>query len=1063
MTIGTSNANRVKELKLGGNSDIVFDKNMDVFAKTITANTTGEVTFNKAIDSGANSELHFTQAGKIKFAVAGANKITKIDFKNNDGTITFANGAEFEGSIDSTGGGAGNLIFEGASKITGQIGGGNPLNLIQLKGNNATNVIFKNQIQAKKLEFTNGGKLQLNDDAVIDELAIGNPAARVHVSDTKTLEFTGNKNVSFDGNTIVFDGNDSGMKFNSTAANDVTVEIINNNFNTGNNARGIISLHANKSTLTLKGQKLGDANSLKEVAISGNQIVRVENEVNTAKFTIADDSTLSYAPSGNVSLNKVSFSGANSNLTLEANGADRTFTLNKNIGSNNDLEAILKTNANGFKLTVVGNAAETIGESNGKRLNQFIISGTSETKIDSAVFAKTITVNSTGDVTFNEAIDSGADSALNFAAVGNINFKEDVAVSTMAFGNNARKVTLDTGKTLTLNEITSDAGSASELTLEGNGSNIVLNGANKTVQLDKIIAAKAGATNRLDAGDYTVTNIELNHGTGTLELVNGFNLTGGINVDGGTNGKVKFLGNGKITGVLGGDNAAGDVTIEGANSILQLGGNVNVASLKGSVGNIQNLSFINNGNIEVTGNIGGDGENFTTITFNGYKVDFKNNNALSTNPLLHFASNTEVVTKDYSLGAANITTADVGGNKLVVNADQFITGNIGIEANPFGEINLDSTVGKKTISINTQNFFAGVTGSNAVVKFGAARSSALYLGIEGTSIDSADFTENATVKGGVFVKNIDIRDGKIATFENDKFVVENMTMHSANSQAEFKAKLTLNNAILANANNNGVIKFKEGVVLNKNVGSSEKKVAAVNIDKDSTITADLYADLINISNNSTLTLTKDATFDAGTTNFTGTTLNLTSHDLIMKGGNVTFNGASKIETTAKGMELGNLVAGQNSKIILSGENTLVIKINDANTLPTEGRNVKLIAKKDNGSLNMDLSKITVDSSSAFSLWTSAIIDNEFVLTQHSEIQEVITESAEENGLEDVITKDVADAIENYEPNTKGEEFVLQLNQMTTSTNIADSVARVANTTVNEVADVIPIAIINAVA
>lgn len=571
--------------------------------------------------------------------------------------------------------------------------------------------------------------------------------------------------------------------------------------------------------------------------------------------------------------------------------------------------------------------------------------------------------------------------------------------------------------------------------------------------LDKIIAAKAGATNRLDAGDYTVTNIELNHGTGTLELRDGFNLTGGINADGGTNGKVKFLGNGKIIGVLGGNaNAAGDVTIEGANTTLQLGSNVNVASLKGTAGNSQNLSFINNGNIEVTGDIGGVGENFDKITFNGQKVDFKNNNALSTNLLLHFASNTEVVTKDYSLGDANITTA-AGGNKLVVNADQDITGDIGTEANPFGEINLDAA-GQKNISINTQNFFAGVTGSNAVVKFNnAAGSSALYLGKDGTSIDSADFTENATVKGGVFVKKIDIRDGKIATFENTKFVVENMTMHGgANSQAEFKAKLTLNNAILANANSNGVIKFKEGVVLNQNIGSSAKKVAAVDIDKDSTISADLYADIINVANNSTLTLTKDSTFDAGTTNFTGTTLNLTNYDLTMTGGNVTFNGASKIETTASGNKLGNLVAGQDSKIILSGANTLEIKINDSNVLPTDGRNVTLIAKKDNGSLNMDLSKITVNSSGAFSLWTSDITDNGFVLTQHSEIQEVITESAEENGLEDVITKDVADAIENYEPNTKGEEFVLQLNQMN-KPNIADSVARVANTTVNEVADV----------
>ena len=460
VTIGTDATHRVKELKLGGNSDIVFDKNIDVFAKTITANTIGEVTFNKAIDSGIDSALNFTRVGKIKFAVAGLNKIAKVDFKNNDGTITFVDGAEFEGSMDSTGAGAvGNLIFEGTSKITGEIGGGNPLNLVKLQGSNATNVIFKNAIKAKKLEFTNNGKLQLNDDGVIDELESANGV--IKVSDAKTLEFTGNKNVRFDGNTIVFDGNDSGMKFNSTAANDVTVDIINNNFDTGNNARGVISLNANGAKLTLQGKNLGVGNSLKEVAISGDRIVTVENEVNTAKFTIADGSTLSYAPSGDVSLNEVSFSGANSNLTLEAKGADRTFTLKNNIVSNNDLEAILKTNANGNKLTIAVTAAETIGESNIKRLNQFIISGTSETKIDSAVFAKTITIDSTGDVTFNKAINSGANSALNFTQAGNINFKEDVAVSTMAFGNNARKVILDAGKTLTLNEITSDAGRAS--------------------------------------------------------------------------------------------------------------------------------------------------------------------------------------------------------------------------------------------------------------------------------------------------------------------------------------------------------------------------------------------------------------------------------------------------------------------------------------------------------------------------------------------------------------------------------------------------------------------------
>ena len=235
-------------------------------------------------------------------------------------------------------------------------------------------------------------------------------------------------------------------------------------------------------------------------------------------------------------------------------------------------------------------------------------------------------------------------------------------------------------------------------------------------------------------------------------------------------------------------------------------------------------------------------------------------------------------------------------------------------------------------------------------------------------------------------------------------------------------------------------------------GANGTRVNSATIAGDSTISNDLHADVITVGAHE-LTLTKDAIFN-GVTGFTDTTLNLAGHDLTMKGGNVTFNGASTIKTTVAGagLNLGNLVAGDGSTIILAGANTLKIEVDDKAVLPVDGQNLKLIAKAGNGILQVDPAKVTVTTTSTFSKWTPKVINGEFVLTQVSQIQEVISAAIEEAGLSDVVSKDVAQAIEDYEEGTAGEDFALQLHQMTYP-NIADATTRITNTTSNAVSEV----------
>ena len=1193
----------------------------------------GKVTVNAGItlshdidNSGntANGTLEFLGAGGVEGTIGGANN-AYIVMASGDGTVELANVTskattfetnhanaiiqvaaggvgKLEGNVDATANG-GQLKFLGNGEVTGTIGAGNAaLTKLTANGANGTTVVLSEASNIGTLELSSQGNVQIDDTTTIDTLSAVHVNAQVAITDGKQLILSGNQNNAIEGaaTDIVFSGADSKLTFKAEGGNTPVVTINTAALNTGGNDKGKIDLFADgdngnggNSVLTIRGEALGGANTLRLVSVGGDKVVRAENVgINAETIDIAAGSTLEYAPSANVSFNDVTFGDAAAQMKLEANGANRTFTLNGHLdpggnnqgtiglhsnggniatltaggvktlgtgvnklsvlnvtggsesvitdqvdlsnvltlnvkngaalnsksktaaaiattnigevggagtltidseggdydlldgkvitfahnnsllkltnttnagdstitlkgnvapGGGNDLQGRLEINSNGTKnLKVDINAAETIGTNNATRLNELIVSGNKDAQITTKVFAKTITISATGNTQFDYDIDSGLldGSSINFTSDGTAFFK-NVTAKTIAFGNNNRTIDINDGKTLTTHAITSGAGNGSKIIFAGDGG-LTTGAPNNPIAVDSIKLGANGKTPTLGAGLYTVANIKLDHVGGTAKFADGFQLTGDINNGAGAAGTVQFLGDGKVTGALGtGANPVGAVTVTGNVKTLQLDGSVNATSLNGNAVGDQDLKFINAAAITVDGTVG-NAQAFRKIEFaGGGKVTFNGAGDLTAPTTFHFSEDNVVETDTFDLAGTNITN-DAGKNdsKFVVNVAQTITGDIGTSnAERFGALHVNAG-GVTHVTLNTANFFAGVTGANAQVVFNkVGGSSVSHLGTNAQKITNANFVQDGQVFDAVNANTVDVRDNRTATFNHATFNAA-LKMHGANSTATFASKVAIGTAMEANAGSDGTLNFNAGATVNTDIGADGTRLKAVNFAGDTDINSNIHSDAIDFGAND-VTLQKAATFN-GATKLNGTTVTLGEHDLTLKGGNSEITGNTEIKTTVNGVDLGNLVVGAGGKITLAGGgNALKVTVDDAAAVPVDGKALKLIKKEGNGQLQLDLSKLTVEATGAFSKWITAVENGELVLTQESQIEEVIKESLEQQNLRDVVSQEVLDAIEDFEDNSPGADFVLQLNQMT-KPNIADAVARTANTTTNEV-------------
>ncbi len=129
-----------------------------------TANTTDFIVANAKANVTADGRM----IGNLSYNAAGMVAATKgitgdIDFKGTNGTFSINDGRAIDGAVLSTGGVGGILNFKGNGNVTQNVGADeeNSPAIINIQGDDTTNVSLANDVFVGGVNFTNGGNYNL--------------------------------------------------------------------------------------------------------------------------------------------------------------------------------------------------------------------------------------------------------------------------------------------------------------------------------------------------------------------------------------------------------------------------------------------------------------------------------------------------------------------------------------------------------------------------------------------------------------------------------------------------------------------------------------------------------------------------------------------------------------------------------------------------------------------------------------------------------------------------------------------------------------------------------------
>ncbi|MDN3030034.1 MAG: autotransporter domain-containing protein [Candidatus Tisiphia sp.] len=623
----------------------------------------------------------------------------------------------------------------------------------------------------------------------------------------------------------------------------------------GGGVGGIVLMHGDGNTLTVQsianGNKVLGANAgnrLRELQIRGKvtiagdvnaldiQHIPVLNIINGAEFTdesatsaqiadvyigVADPDVAKALPGkanyiidtkhGPIDIlangKAIHFSHAQSQLTLrnsDAN-ADRTITLLNNLDPGTDNTGIVEFDSgNNNKLLKIDGAAKTLGIV-GHKLKGVKFSGNGNIEVVPAIYAETITLNTTGNA---EITTNGVNGDVVFAKAGTLKgdvtggviFKADGRVT----GNITGLVTVNAGNSIVDNavanvifsgigQLTATKGVTGGVDFAGHAGTIKLgdnksitgairNSSNATLEFSgggTLIAAnlnlktlKAGAGDvNLATGNYNIREIQGNGVLGSLTFANDFNLKGGINLTAGTTVNLIFAGNGSISSDVGTNASpvgniqikAGTVTFGGAinsnndlviadKAMADIAKDLKAREIKGQ----GTVKFSNKDKIVIDSPIGND----TILEIAGADVEAVKK-VFAQNIIFSSAKSATLTLKTAST-INGITTTGNNFYSLALGAD-CSTGTNDIAANV--DIKL---LGDHTITINSKNFYSDILTekNNSGKVIFKAEDSVAYgnLGADKFRLADVIFDNNSTVRADIYSKKITISADKTATF-----------------------------------------------------------------------------------------------------------------------------------------------------------------------------------------------------------------------------------------------------------------------------------------------------------
>ena len=226
-------------------------------------------------NANANVTVKGLMTGNVNYEADGTlvpeGIIGDIDFKGTNGTFSINDGRAIDGAVLSTGGIGGILNFKGNGTVSGSIGtdAENSPAIINIQGDDTTNVSLANDVFVGGVNFTNGGKLQLNKNLTAKNVDFGAKGG--------TLEFNGNDKYIF--NAVIANGQTGILNVLTTlTATDASVGTL-KTINIGNANAGqsflIVVNNANLALLTSQNSSInfGNANSKLTLTAPVDQIV----------------------------------------------------------------------------------------------------------------------------------------------------------------------------------------------------------------------------------------------------------------------------------------------------------------------------------------------------------------------------------------------------------------------------------------------------------------------------------------------------------------------------------------------------------------------------------------------------------------------------------------------------------------------------------------------------------------------------------------------------------------------------------------------------------------------
>ncbi|MDD2896751.1 MAG: autotransporter domain-containing protein [Aliarcobacter sp.] len=870
-----------------------------------------------------------------------ANSTVLNNGTTNSSTLFLSNGSNITSTITTADVNKGILTLEGSSTVTGTVGSTGKLAEVNSGATGSTST-FTGTVNTVNVTNTGTGSTTFQDDVTATTVNVNagttNFEKNLTATSTNITSGIGNFNTVSGATTsnIVFSGAGTANLYGDLTGN-------------------ILTTLDNQGTVTFVGDVAGKSQTIN--GDIGSSLTTDVNILNIGESGVSSNySTVTVT--GNIFANSTVFNnGASSSTLLLADGKNITSTIttaDANMGiltlsGTSTVSGQVGTNGNKLANVNAGATGKTATFSSDVYATNLNVTGTGAVDLNGSYTGTTLNYNADGTVNLADTKNITAAVTTTTNDTGTLNLAGTSTVSGQVGTNGNKLANVNAGATGKTATFSSDV-YATNLNVTGTGA-VDLNGSYTGTTLNY---NADGTVNLADTKNITAAVTTTTNDTGTLNLAGTSTVSGQVGTNGNKLANVNAGATGK-TATFSSDVYATNLNVTGTGEIKfksDLTSDVIVLTSDNGV-----ITFVGDtlGKTQnVTGNIGSSGNLINTLNIGesggtgNYSKTIINGNVYATNTVLNneTSNNSTLELIDGKNITSTITTSNNTQGVLTFLGDSTATGTIGTNTEKLAQINAGAT--GKTVTFNSSvnadnlNFsgdgtivLADNSNINAPITTAIDNQGTLTLngtstisGQVGTSTESLKVintgvnSSNSTFSSDVYATNLNLTgDGIVnlnGTLTGDiNFSGNNATVNVADGKGILGSVQTL-------ANNTGILNYKGDGTISGNIGTSGLGIKELNIntnnDQNSTdgvlVTFDalgreLYADVVGLRNNATLTLSDNA-------NMTNTGLdNILVTTDVTNTGTLTFQGTSNItgEVGESNKVLNTINAGATAEIV----------------------------------------------------------------------------------------------------------------------------------------------------